>query len=76
MDGSRLVVGDVARIFQVNVAPSLGWFYDVSTDGTWFVSVWGIGFKQWQGAGVRAASLLGMALSLLLPSTAIVGYGN
>ena len=76
MDGSRLVVGDVARIFQVNVAPSSGWFYDGSTDGKGFVSVWGIGCKGWQGAGVRAASLLGMALFLLVPSTAIVGYGN
>jgi eukaryotic-like serine/threonine-protein kinase len=37
MDGSRLVVGNVAPLFQVNVATSLGWFYDVSTDGKRFV---------------------------------------
>jgi L-rhamnose-H+ transport protein len=41
-----------------------------------FSSLWGIGFKEWQGAGVRAASLLGLALFLLVASTAIVGYGN
>lgn len=41
-----------------------------------FSSLWGIGFKEWQGAGVRAASLLGLALFLLVTSTAIVGYGN
>lgn len=35
--GSRLVVGNVAPLFQVNVATSLGWFYDVSTDGKRFV---------------------------------------
>ena len=37
MDASRLVVGNVAPLFQVNVAMSLGWFYDVSTDGKRFV---------------------------------------
>ena len=41
-----------------------------------FSSLWGIGFKEWKGAGVRAGSLLGVALFLLVASTAIVGYGN
>ena len=36
-DGSSLVVGKVAPLFQVNVATSLGWFYDVSADGKTFV---------------------------------------
>ena len=36
-DGSSLVVGKVAPLFQVNVATSLGWFYDVSADGKRFV---------------------------------------
>ena len=35
--GSSLVVGKVAPLFQVNVATSLGWFYDVSADGKTFV---------------------------------------
>jgi L-rhamnose-H+ transport protein len=41
-----------------------------------FSSLWGIGFKEWKGAGVRAGSLLGLALFLLVASTVIVGYGN
>ena len=41
-----------------------------------FSSLWGIGFKEWKGAGVRAGSLLTLALFLLVASTVIVGYGN
>ena len=41
-----------------------------------FSSLWGIGFKEWKGAGVRAGALLSLALFLLVASTVIVGYGN
>ena len=41
-----------------------------------FSSLWGIGFREWKGAGVRAGSLLSLALFLLVASTVIVGYGN
>ena len=41
-----------------------------------FSSLWGIGFKEWKGAGVRAGALLSVALFLLIASTVIVGYGN
>jgi L-rhamnose-H+ transport protein len=41
-----------------------------------FSSLWGIGFKEWKGAGTRAAALLSLALFLLVASTVIVGYGN
>ena len=41
-----------------------------------FSTLWGIGFKEWKGAGTRAASLLALALFLLVLSTVIVGYGN
>jgi L-rhamnose-H+ transport protein len=41
-----------------------------------FSSLWGIGFKEWKGAGIRAGSLLAIALFLLVASTVIVGYGN
>jgi L-rhamnose-H+ transport protein len=41
-----------------------------------FSSLWGIGFKEWKGAGTRAGSLLTLALFLLVASTVIVGYGN
>jgi len=41
-----------------------------------FSSLWGIGFKEWKGAGVRAGILLTLALFLLVASTVIVGYGN
>src|SRR5581483_11241431 len=41
-----------------------------------FSSLWGIGFKEWKGAGTRAGVLLTTALFLLVASTVIVGYGN
>jgi L-rhamnose-H+ transport protein len=41
-----------------------------------FSSLWGIGFKEWKGAGARAGWLLTLALFLLVASTVIVGYGN
>jgi L-rhamnose-H+ transport protein len=41
-----------------------------------FSSLWGIGFKEWKGAGRRAGALLSFALFLLVVSTAIIGYGN
>jgi L-rhamnose-H+ transport protein len=41
-----------------------------------FSSLWGIGLKEWKGAGVRAGWCLFFALALLIGSTAIVGYGN
>ncbi len=41
-----------------------------------FSSLWGIGLKEWKGAGVRAGWSLFMALALLIGSTVIVGYGN
>lgn len=41
-----------------------------------FSSLWGIGLKEWKGAGVRAGRLLALSLALLVGSTVIVGYGN
>jgi L-rhamnose-H+ transport protein len=41
-----------------------------------FSSLWGIGFKEWKGAGARAGALLTLSLFLLVASTVIVGYGN
>jgi L-rhamnose-H+ transport protein len=41
-----------------------------------FSSLWGIGLKEWKGAGVRAGWSLFLALALLVGSTVIVGYGN
>jgi len=41
-----------------------------------FSTLWGLGFKEWKGAGGIAMSLLGLALFLLVGSTVIVGYGN
>jgi L-rhamnose-H+ transport protein len=41
-----------------------------------FSSLWGIGFREWNGAGARAKALLTLALFLLVASTVIVGYGN
>src|SRR5256714_3308784 len=41
-----------------------------------FSSLWGIGLKEWKGAGIRAGWSLFLALMLLVGSTVIVGYGN
>ena len=41
-----------------------------------FSTLWGLGLKEWRGAGNRAMTLLTLALLLLVGSTVIVGYGN
>jgi len=41
-----------------------------------FSTLWGIGLKEWQGAGAAAMRLLSLALLLLVGSTVLVGYGN
>ena len=41
-----------------------------------FSSLWGIGLKEWKGAGVQAGRMLALALAMLVGSTVIVGYGN
>jgi L-rhamnose-H+ transport protein len=41
-----------------------------------FSSLWGIGLKEWKGAGAQAGRMLALALALLVGSTVIVGYGN
>ncbi|PYT96626.1 MAG: L-rhamnose/proton symporter RhaT [Acidobacteria bacterium] len=41
-----------------------------------FSSLWGIGLKEWKGAGTPAMRLLTLALFLLVGSTMMVGYGN
>jgi L-rhamnose-H+ transport protein len=41
-----------------------------------FSTLWGLGFKEWRGAGVLAMRFLTLALVLLVGSTVVVGYGN
>ena len=41
-----------------------------------FSTLWGLGFKEWRGAGAPAMRFLALALILLVGSTVIVGYGN
>ena len=41
-----------------------------------FSTLWGIGLKEWKGAGVPAMRLLSLALFLLVGSTVVIGYGN
>jgi L-rhamnose-H+ transport protein len=41
-----------------------------------FSTLWGLGFKEWKGAGGPAMRFLALALVLLVGSTVIVGYGN
>jgi L-rhamnose-H+ transport protein len=41
-----------------------------------FSTLWGLGFREWAGAGRAAMRFLTLALVLLVGSTLIVGYGN
>jgi len=41
-----------------------------------FSTLWGLGFREWRGAGPAAMRFLALALFLLVGSTVIVGYGN
>jgi L-rhamnose-H+ transport protein len=41
-----------------------------------FSTLWGLGFREWKGAGAAAMRLLTLALFLLVGSTVVVGYGN
>ena len=41
-----------------------------------FSTLWGLGFKEWRGAGTSAMRFLALALVLLVGSTVVVGYGN
>ena len=41
-----------------------------------FSSLWGIGLKEWKGAGRTAHIFLALGLAVLVGSTMIIGYGN
>jgi L-rhamnose-H+ transport protein len=41
-----------------------------------FSTLWGLGFKEWRGAGAASMRFLALSLFLLVSSTVIVGYGN
>ncbi len=41
-----------------------------------FSSLWGIGLKEWRGAGRPAIRLLTLGLAVLIGSTVAIGYGN
>jgi L-rhamnose-H+ transport protein len=41
-----------------------------------FSTLWGVGLKEWRGAGRPAIRLLVVGLATLLGSTLIIGYGN
>jgi L-rhamnose-H+ transport protein len=41
-----------------------------------FSTLWGVGLKEWKGAGPVATRLLVLGLAVLLGSTIIIGYGN
>jgi len=41
-----------------------------------FSTLWGVGLKEWKGAGRTAIRLLVIGLVVLIGSTVIVGYGN
>jgi L-rhamnose-H+ transport protein len=41
-----------------------------------FSSLWGVGLREWKGAGPIALRLLTTGLAVLVGSTVIIGYGN
>jgi L-rhamnose-H+ transport protein len=41
-----------------------------------FSTLWGVGLREWRGAGSKAIRLLVTGLLILLASTVIIGYGN
>jgi L-rhamnose-H+ transport protein len=41
-----------------------------------FSTLWGIGLKEWKGAGRLSIGLLTAGLAVLIGSTIIIGYGN
>lgn len=41
-----------------------------------FATIWGFALKEWRGTSLRARSLVGLGLVLLVASTVVVGYGN
>jgi L-rhamnose-H+ transport protein len=41
-----------------------------------FSTLWGVGLKEWKGAGPVAIRLLVIGLAVLVGSTMIIGYGN
>lgn len=41
-----------------------------------FSTLWGVGLKEWRGAGATAIRLLVIGLTVLILSTVVVGYGN
>ncbi|HEY1214591.1 MAG TPA: L-rhamnose/proton symporter RhaT [Bryobacteraceae bacterium] len=41
-----------------------------------FSTLWGIGLKEWKGAGRLSIGLLTVGLAVLIGSTIIIGYGN
>jgi L-rhamnose-H+ transport protein len=41
-----------------------------------FSTLWGLALREWRGAGVRALSLVGLSIAVLVGSTVIIGYGN
>ena len=41
-----------------------------------FSTLWGIGLKEWKGAGRFSLYLLAIGLAVLVGSTIIIGYGN
>jgi L-rhamnose-H+ transport protein len=41
-----------------------------------FGTLWGVYFREWHGASVRARGLIAAGVSLLLASTVVIGYGT
>ena len=41
-----------------------------------FGTLWGIYFREWRGASMRAKTLIAAGVSLLLASTIVIGIGT
>lgn len=41
-----------------------------------FATVWGLGLREWRGAGKRSLTFLAVGLLVLIGSTVVIGFGN
>src|SRR5579864_3380427 len=41
-----------------------------------FATVWGLGLKEWRGAGKRSLTFMTLGMLVLIGSTVVIGFGN
>jgi L-arabinose isomerase len=64
-----------APVLILNLQPASALNY-AKTDTAAFSNVWGLLFKEWQGASARSHRLIVAGILVLIGSTFVVGFGN